>query len=57
MTDKMLAWIAIVWIVSTVYFTFQAIKGDYPIYYGIATSTTVSIISTAVGYLLLVVIK
>lgn len=52
---KILAAILLIWLFQTVYFTFKAIKGSYPIYYGIATSTAVTIFGSATGYLVVLI--
>lgn len=54
---KMLAALAIIWILTTVYFTFAAVKGDYPIWFGVATSTLSVSLGALVGFLLIVVLK
>lgn len=55
--EKLLAMYAIIWIIATLYFTFQAIKGDYPVYYGILTSTFTTGLGALFAYLLIVVMK
>lgn len=55
--EKSLATFAIIWIISTLYFTLKAIKGDYPVYYGVLTSTFTTGLGALLGYLLTVVLK
>lgn len=55
--EKALAMFAILWILSTIYFTFKAIRGDYPIYFGIVTATLSTGLGAVLGYLVIVVAK
>jgi len=56
-TDKILAVQAILWILATVYFTFKAVSGNYPVWFGIATSTFTIGLGSILAFLLIVVIK
>lgn len=49
--EKVVAFIALIWIVETIYFTYIAVKGGYPAHFGIATSTVIVTVSSAMVYL------
>lgn len=55
--EKAMAVQAIIWIFATIYFTYQAIKGNYPVWYGVATSTMTVGLGSLVAFLIIVVIS
>jgi len=55
--EKQLAVVAILWVLSTLYFVYHAVKDGYPAYFGLVTSTAISGVALLLNYLVSVVAK
>lgn len=49
--ERVVAAVGIIWILSTLYLTFQAVKDGYPVYFGVVASSAVVGLAILLQYL------